>query len=223
MPQATTPTEPSTTAREYQSTNRGAILASKPSSRLRTPLLAVATVLSSAIALIIAGAPRESSTDFSHKLPTLASVWQTPTQLQDFDLASNKRSMVEQPLEVGDEGFWLSRHDLASQTAGLVAIGDRISISEPPPAERALSQSKDGPAIRIFEVIELKPLSAPLLGVTTSTRTKGTPSSEQGAALTIVVCREQLSDATATGRVIRFLMETAPPGPVAGPTLPRTL
>lgn len=215
MPKAAAPADASIPTGTHQLVGS----ATKTSIQLKAPIFATLTVLASALALAVGVAPRESGAGLARDLSTLATAWQTPSAHQRVEGAGNRRQTPGTAPEVGDEGFWLSRHELTSQAAGLVAVGDRISISEP----LSGNVNSNTQLTRVFEVIELKPLASAIAAVSATTGDKSHSLAEPEATLTIVVCREQASDTNATPRTIRFLMETTPVAAAAGPVLPRTL
>jgi len=100
--------------------------------------------------------------------------------------------------QAGDEGYWLTRADVASPTPfdKPLAIGDRIAISNRDGGERRL------------EVVDLKAIGVPLFAVAA-----GTPP----LRLLLVTCRA-LDGTEHGGRpLLRFIIESEAPEPAAPP------
>jgi hypothetical protein len=166
------------------------------------PLLAGGAAVASLFAVAVGIAPQNGASTLEHNLATLSDTWAVaqPAALQRVAFQPAKQAALGHQT-VGDEGFWLSRQDLSSQTTGFVAVGDRISL-----ASKAGDPATE--KVSVFEVTELKPLSG---------------AAALAPAMTVVICREQTSDAATPPRTVRFLMETTLTGPAASPAAPRNL
>jgi hypothetical protein len=111
-----------------------------------------------------------------------------------FETAAQGRQLQA---EAGDEGYWLTRADVASASpfSKPLAIGDRITITDRDGRERHL------------QVVNLKAIGVPLFKVAA-----GAP-----ARLLLVTCR----DLDATGRegetLVRFIIESEIAEPTAVP------
>ena len=111
----------------------------------------------------------------------------------------------------GDEGFWLSRHDLAGTASGAVALGDRITISASGGHSKAGGNARPE---RVYEVVELRPVAEAGLPTAPAAHATGDPSPKTAGLLTMVICQEVLSpaasNATRQPRIIRFLIDRDP-------------
>jgi hypothetical protein len=113
------------------------------------------------------------------------------------ELAADRRLQAE----VGDEGYWLARSDVASAApfSKPLAIGDRITIADRNGRERRL------------QVVDLKPIGVPLFRVAA-----GAPPVQ----LMVVTCR----DADAADRdgeaTVRFIIQSEMAEPAAPPPQP---
>lgn len=129
----------------------------------------------------------------------------SPNSKASLDLASQGRRLQA---EVGDEGYWLTRADVASTTSFSkpLAIGDRITITDRNGRERRL------------QVVDLKPVGVPLFQTAT-----GTPT----ARLVQVICLDV--DAPERDAMVRFIIEgeiaepATTPSPAPQPVSPKAL
>jgi hypothetical protein len=174
------------------------------------PIFACWGFIASSVALFAGMAPQSGISGVEQHLASLSRTWD-----QVVPVSAVAHPTARQPI-IGDEGFWLSRQDLAGQTTGFVGVGDRMTL-----ATQVLTGGQTAAKTTVFEVIELKPLSRvspPLSAAGADTHPGATPA----PVLTIVTCREQSADTAHPPRIVRFLIEAAPASHVPPPT-PRSL
>jgi hypothetical protein len=183
---------------------------------------AAVTVASVALALLgVAGLTATTMTtnvtpSLVRALPTLAASWQSPSATASSYSADQgriarvaavghgpaTRGQTKGLPTAGDEGFWLSRQDLTGSTADPVVIGDRITLGRG-------AGEPGGPATRIFEIIELRPLHDGTIDAA-SAAGRGHDGAVAGPVLTMVVGRQITADPGGQPRILRFLMEGTP-------------
>lgn len=165
-----------------------------------------AIVVGSAATLVYGTGADTADRSLRGGLASLRSAWTitSPTAriAQSVDQASaspvawraNGQSAVR-PIS-GDEGFWLSSHALAGSVSNTVRVGDAMSLAD-----------------HNYVVTELKPIAG---AASEASEDKALP------ALTLVIAREVMANDVANAapehapRVLRFLIEAAPAGTVAG-------
>jgi len=187
--------------------------------------------IASAATLSWVTGPATTGAELTRSISSLADSWDAPsaTSLSPGHFASvlpavavNLGSHRPAHPTSGDEGFWLSRHDITGSTAGSVSLGDRITISS-----KASDAAASDAALHehIFEVVELKPLVevAGAVAVASHEPRAALKTKQEGAqALTLVICRELTTGSGVEPRVVRFLMEgaAAPSQPVGSTVQP---
>jgi hypothetical protein len=125
---------------------------------------------------------------------------ETHTGDASLELAAQGRQLQA---EVGDEGYWLTRAEVASATpfSKPLALGDRITIADGSGRERRL------------QVVDVKPIGVPLFRVAT-----GRPP----AQLLLVTCRD-LDAPDRDGAPVRFIIESETAEPAPQPPAPKAL
>jgi hypothetical protein len=111
------------------------------------------------------------------------------------DLSFDTGGRQDAPVQVGDEGYWLTRSDLESSApfANPLLVGDKITISGRDGVERQL------------EVVDLRQI-----GGDQPTRTSNGPGVGR---LLLVVCRVAGTPVGDSGATVRFIVEAVPVEP----------
>ncbi len=176
---------------------------------------ALAMIACSALALVAGVGTREATQHLKADLAGVVQAWDG-TDGAAHSYAGLPR--VTRAPVVGDEGFWLSRNDLAGSTAGPVALGDRITLS----SKAAVADGTTAAVTHVFEVIELKSM-AELGGGVATARHGGQDVGAPRTSFTMVVCREVMGSTAAAPRTIRFLIDSSGSAAAASVLPPRTL
>jgi len=172
--------------------------------------------IASATALLWVTGPQTITVSAAPSLSVVATDWKAVVpghaRTADVALASDVTRRAALPAVAGDEGFWLSRHDIAGSTAGSVSLGDRITI-----ASKSRSASTQE---HVFEVVELKSVVETSGGVAAASHVAA---DGHKPSLTLVVCREVIAGSAGEARIIRFLMEgtAAPSHPIGSDAQPQ--